>query len=171
MFKHPRIVLTVAALVAIALTAGPLTAQQPANVISKGGIVTGVNKPGDGTFDTFTVQNGNQVTYAKYAPVTDDVAVKIAGGLTYNMFMITQPDNNDAQAFIVWSPDDPTWQDKLSKTDTEVSGIGDPGPNTLKRGDSVQISVQSAEGGGTDVTLDVWRDNKAVATFSFVVRD
>lgn len=142
----------------------------PAEVIDKQAIVTGVNKPGDGGFDALTVANGDQIVYTKYEPTTDDYDVRIAKGMTYNMFMLTQTDNNNAQAFIVWSPDDPMWQDKLSKTNTVVRGIGVPGPNTLKRGDSVQISVQPAEGGGTDVTIDAWRGREAVATFSFVVK-
>lgn len=148
-----------------------LAAQKPANVIGKGGIVTGVNKPGDAHFDKLTVNNGDLITYAEYTPQEDDTAVGTVAGSTYNMFMLTQP-GTEAQAFIVWSPDDPKWQDKLKRADTRVSGIGVPGPNTLMRGDSVQISVQPAEGvSGTDVTLDVWRDNEAVATFSFVVAD
>ena len=88
--------------------------------------------------------------------------------MTYNMFILTKGDKS--QAFIVWSPDDPQWQDKLSKTNTAVAGIGVPGPNALKKGDKVHVSVQPAERGGTDVTIDAWRGKKSVATFSFVVK-
>ena len=140
-----------------------------AEVIARGVIVTGINKTGDAIFDTFTVDNGDKITYAKYDPEKNDIEVEIAAGLTYNMFMITKQDGK-TQAFIVWSPDDPKWQDILIKTNTVIAGIGDPGPNTLKRGDTGQLSVQTAQDGGYDFTLDFWRGNHAVATFSWVVK-
>ena len=151
----------------LVLSSGVSIAQEAANVIDKQATVTGVNRPGDAYFDKLTVRNGDSIVYAKYEPDKDDLEVGTVAGSTYNLFMLTQSD--DSQAFIVWSPEDPMWQDKLSSTDTVVAGIGVPGPNTLMRGDNVHISVQPAENGGTDVTLDVWRDNEAVATFSFVV--
>lgn len=138
-----------------------------ANVIDRQAKVTGVNRPGDAGFDTMTVDNRDKVEGTTYESEADDVDVGIVAGTSYNMFMITQAD--DAQAFIVWSPDKPIWQDLLKSANTVVAGIGSPGPNTLMRGDDVQISVQEAPGGGIDVTLDVSRDGKAVATFSFVV--
>ena len=138
-----------------------------ANVIDRQAIVVGVNRPGDAEFDMVTVANGDLVQFTKYEPAEDNLDVGIVAGMTYNMFMLTQED--ETQAFIVWSPEEPIWQDLLSSTDTVVAGIGVPGPNTLMSGDDVQISVQEAEDGGIDVTLDVWRDNEAVATFSFVV--
>ena len=93
--------------------------------------------------------------FAGYEPIDADEDVGILAGSKYNMFMLTQPDKT--QAFIVWSPEDPVWQDRLSKTDTVVTGIGSPDPNQLERGDKARISVQDAEGGGWDVTLDVYR--------------
>lgn len=139
-----------------------------AEVIDKQAKVTGVNKPGDRAFNTLKVDNGDKIVFTKYQPTQDDRSVGIVKGSRYNMFMITKKDNS--QAFIVWSPDDPKWQDRLSKTSTVVRGIGGGGNNTLMRGDDCHVSVQSARGGGTDVTIDVWRKNKSVATFSFVVK-
>lgn len=139
-----------------------------AQVIDKQAKVTGVNKPGDAAFTTFKVANGDKIEFTKYKPNKDDKSVGIVKGTTYNMFMITQKDKS--QAFIVWSPDEPKWQDRLSKTNTTIRGLGVGSLNDLRRGDECHVSVQSAKGGGTDVTLDVWRNRKSVATFSFVVK-
>ncbi len=137
-------------------------------LIDKQAKVTGVNKPGDSKFTTFKVENGDKIEFAKYKPTSDDKGAGIAKGITYNTFMITKKDKS--QAFIVWSPDDPKWQDKLSKTNTVIQVLGVGSPNNLMRGDSCNVSVQPAQGGGTDVTIDVWRNKKSVATYSFVVK-
>lgn len=139
-----------------------------AEVIDKQAKVTGVNKPGDADFNALKVGNGDKIEHTKYAPTKDDKEVRIVKGTTYNMFMITKKDGS--KAFIVWSPDQAKWQDKLAKTNTVVSGLGVGSLNNLMRGDDCHVSVQAAQGGGTDVTIDVWRNKKAVATFSFVVK-
>jgi hypothetical protein len=135
-------------------------------LIDSQAIITGINRPGDPAFESFQVHNGDHVSFAKYTPVSSDQGVGIMGGQRYNMFIITQPDRS--QAFVVWSPDEPIWQDRLSTTNTVISGVGASGRNTLKRGDRVQVRVQDAERGGVDVTLDVFRERQPVATFSFV---
>jgi hypothetical protein len=132
-----------------------------------GGIVTSVNKPGDSAFNAFTIGNGDQITSTKYQPKEDDVDVRIAEGLTYNMFVITQPANNKAQAFIVWSPDDPKLQDRLEGASTVVRGIGTTN-QAIRRGDTIEMRTQPSEEGGLDITLDIKRGNNYVATFSFV---
>ncbi|MEM8611810.1 MAG: hypothetical protein AAGF93_07310 [Cyanobacteria bacterium P01_H01_bin.105] len=139
-----------------------------ATVICKDNLVTGVNCPGDGSYDAYTVANGDSITYTVYEPSTTQIAEAPAGS-RYNMFMLTSGDGTKSQAFMIWSPEDPVWQDKLSKTNTVVRGIGVPGPNTLKSGDRYTISVQEGANGAIDVTIDAWRDNKAVCTFSFLV--
>ena len=140
---------------------GEFPADATAGVIDRQAIVVGVNRPDDAMFDTMTVDNGDTVQGTTYAPEADDTDVGIVAGTEYNAFMITQADN--AQAFIVWSPDEPVWQDLLLLADTTVAGIGMPGPNTLMRGDTVTISVQAAEAGGIDVTLDACRGESAMA--------
>lgn len=134
-----------------------------AEVIDKQAKVTAVA----GSSKAFKVGNGDKVQFAKFTPTADDPAVGISKTLKYNSFMIT---NKSGQAHIVWSPDQPVWQDKLSKTNTVVRGLGVGVANEIMRGDVCRVSVQAAQGGGTDVTLDVFRNNKAVATFSFVVK-
>jgi hypothetical protein len=141
---------------------------QKADPVVGGGVVTGVNKPGDGSFNAFTVGNGDEITSTKYQPTKDDVDVRTVAGATYNMLMITQPKNNKAQAFIVWSPDDPKVQDRLEGANTTVQGIGTTN-QAIQRGDTIEMRTGPAEGGGFGVTLDIKRGNNYVATFSFVV--
>ena len=140
---------------------------QKVDPVVGGGIVTNVNKPGDSSFNAFIIGNGDKITSTKYAPTENDFGVRIAEGLIYNLLIITQPTNNNAQAFIVWSPDDPKLQDRLENANTIVRGIGTTN-QAIQRGDTIEIRTGPAEGGGLGVTLDIKRGNGYVATFSFV---
>ncbi len=53
--------------------AGVSIAREAANVIDKQATVTGVNRPGDASFDKLTVRNGDSIVYAKYEPDKDDL--------------------------------------------------------------------------------------------------
>ncbi|MBD1807880.1 hypothetical protein H6F98_20850 [Microcoleus sp. FACHB-SPT15] len=142
---------------AIVLTVNP-TINQAAQ--SGEGVVVGVT-PGD----SFTVSNGAVVQggTGAFTPTADDTEVGIVAGATYSAVTVTQ---GNSQAVIQYSVDDPNLQDKLSGINTVVAGIGSG--TTIKRGDEVVVSTQPAEGGGIDITFDVYRSNSPVATFSFV---
>lgn len=147
-------------------------AENVSPVVGKG-VVTGVNKPDDANFDAFTVQNGDRVETAEFAPEDDAAAypdLGIVAGQKYPWLMITQPDNNNAQAFFVWEVDDPSLQDLLWYQTSEVRGIG-ASNQPIMRGDTFEIRTQDAENGGLDITFDIYRDNTPVGTFSFVVNE
>ncbi|MFN8000737.1 MAG: hypothetical protein U0X75_06945 [Acidobacteriota bacterium] len=85
------------------------------------------------------------------------------------MLMLTQPGNNNAQGFFYWAANTPALQNILLNKSTVVRGVGTKN-QPLMRGDTYDIRTQPAQGGGTDVTFDVKRGGKYIATFSFVVK-
>ncbi|HEY7213391.1 MAG TPA: hypothetical protein VIC28_02125 [Thermoanaerobaculia bacterium] len=133
------------------------------------GTVVGVNWPGKGTVDDFDVANGDAVSggHAVYTPKQATKWVK--AGEKYNLIMVTKPASR-AQLFVVFTGtghEHPYLETTLDRIDAVVRGIG-VGDHPIQEGDTVKISTQAAEGGGVDVTLDVYRKTAAVATFSFV---
>lgn len=151
-------------LLALALTPTPPVR---AEVVGSGTVV-GVNWPGRGDIQDFEVANGDAVSggHAEYISVADTRWVK--AGETYNLILVTKPASG-AQLFIVfWGTDreQPALETTLDRIDAMVRGIGD-GSQPIREGDTVELSTQPAEGGGTDVTLDVYRGKEALATFSF----
>ena len=137
-------------------------------VICKDNLVSGVNWRGEGSSETYYVANGDSVSYGVYNPEHTQNP-KVPAGLKYNLFMLTSSNGTGSQAFLVWSPEDPKWQDKLMVTNTVVEGIGVPGPNTLKEDDRFDITVGESPDGTIGVTIDAWRGKEAVCTFSFNV--
>ena len=133
------------------------------------GTVVGVNWPGKGAATSFEVANDDTVGggHGLYTPEADTRWVK--GGEKYNLILVTKPASS-AQVFIVFSGtghEHPYLETTLGQIDTVVRGVG-VGNQPIQEGDTVKISTQAAEGGGVDVTLDVYRGKAAVATFSFV---
>ena len=136
------------------------------------GVVTSVNQPGNSTFDTFQVRFNDVISYATWAP-DKDVTVgesRYAAGQDYNLFIIDSSENKGTQAFIAWESRNDGY---LRKVKDKIYALGEGAANTLKKGDTIKISSQTAEGKPDylDVTIDVWRDNKAVATFSFITKN
>ena len=132
-------------------------------IVCRDNLVFGVNKPGDATFTTYEVHNGDQIGSTTYTP-TKTQNPSVPAGLSYNCFMLTQSDGT--QAFLQWSPDDPKWQDLLKPMATVVRGIGDPGPNTLQEGDTYTLTAGENPLG---LTFDVYRNGQPVGTFSCLV--
>ncbi|MEO1257582.1 MAG: hypothetical protein AAFZ15_02260 [Bacteroidota bacterium] len=132
-------------------------------ILCRDNLVMGVNRPGHPDFDTYTVQNGDQIGSTTYTP-TKTQNPSVPAGNSYNCFMLTQSDGT--QAFLQWSPDDPRWQDLLKPMATVVRGIGSPGPNTLKEGDRYTLR---AGGNPLGLTWDVYRDGQPCTTFSCLV--
>jgi len=158
-------VLVLASVLLISLFLGSASA----GVIVKGAVVIGVNRPGDPNFTTLTIERDDRIESSGYNPTTTDASVGTVAGQKYNLFMITKSDLS--QAFIVWSPDDPVWQDRLRPASSKITGLGMPGPATLKKGDKVNISTQDDPGNPNVwmVTFDIYRDNKSAGTVSFSV--
>ncbi len=90
----------------------------------------------------------------------------VSGGI-YNLFIVDDREQPGTQAFIYFSPPEDGYLEEVAD---EVYALGDGVPNTLQEGDEVEITWQDAEGnpGRLDVTLDVFRQNVSVATFSFI---
>ncbi|MGI8639469.1 MAG: hypothetical protein ACR2MG_05885 [Pyrinomonadaceae bacterium] len=133
------------------------------------GKVFGVNKPGDPKFNAFTPKFGDIIETTLYTPKDDsNKDLGLVKGQKYTMLMITQPSNNNAQAFIYWAADKPALQDKMLYKKTKVGGLGVKQP-PLMRGDTFTIQTQPAKGGGLDVTFSQFRDKKGIGIVSFVV--
>ncbi|MBV7338453.1 hypothetical protein KFU94_61570 [Chloroflexi bacterium TSY] len=135
------------------------------------GYVTAVNQPGNGSFDQFTVRQRDTVRYATYAPKQNDylgTKTWYAAGSEYNMFIIDSEREPGTQAFIVWSSQIDGYLRKVHNPVYAI-GVGNDGVanNTLKRGDLVKMMWGGDDSTVVDVTVDVWRENEAVATFSF----
>ena len=133
------------------------------------GTVIDVNWPGQGNVKNFDVANGDTVQgrHGEYTPQKDTKWVN--AGEVYNLLMVTKP-KSKAQLFVVFSGtghETPALEDTLNVVDTLVAGIGTTN-QSIREGDRVEIRTQSAQGGGTDVTFDVFRKQASVATFSFV---
>ena len=134
------------------------------------GKIFGVNKPGDANFKAIVPKNGDRVETTLYTPNDDkNKDLGLVKGQKYTMLMITQPGNNNAQGFFYWAANTPALQNTLLNKSTVVRGIGTTN-QPLMRGDTFDIRTQPAQGGGTDVTFDLKRGNKYLATFSFVVK-
>ena len=139
-----------------------------ADVVGDGTVVD-VNWPGKEAATCFDVANGDTVGggHGLYTPKQDAHWAK--AGEKYNLIVVTKPASS-AQLFIVfWGTghEHPNLDTSLGQIDTVVRGVG-VGNQPIQEGDTVKISTQAAEGGGVDVTLDVYRGRAAVATFSFV---
>jgi len=137
-------------------------------VVGKG-VVTGVNEEANASTNTFTIQNGDRVETTTFKPKDEAAAMPDLGivfGSEYTMLVIT---HNKTQAFLVWSVDTPQLQDAIGKASTTVKGIGTTN-QPIMRGDVFDMRTGNEAGGGTGVTFDIYRDNKAIATFSFVVK-
>jgi len=133
------------------------------------GTVVGVNWPGKGTIDDFDVANGDAVSGGHGAYTPQQATKWVKAGEKYNLIMVTKPASR-AQLFIVFTGtgrEHPYLETTLDHINTLVRGIG-VGDKSVQEGDTVKISTQAAEGGGVDVTLDVYRGQTAVSTFSFV---
>ncbi len=125
------------------------------------GRVIGVDVP---SRNTFKVQIGDRVDYAKYVPEKSNSAVSIEAGKTYEMAVITRPSLPSAKVFIVWMKiEDPDLKmrgivssadaDKELKTDDMVELVwwSSMAPNGgLVSGRSFEVS------GGPKFTLDKW---------------
>ena len=134
------------------------------------GKVFGVNKPGDPKFNAFTPKVGDIIETTLYTPKDDsNKDLGLVKGQKYTMLMITQPDNNNAQAFIYWAANKPALQGQMLYKKTKVSGLGVKQP-PLMRGDTFTIQTQPAKGGGLDVTFSQFRDKKGIGIVSFVVK-
>lgn len=134
------------------------------------GTIFGVNKPGDANFKAFVPKNGDKIETTLYTPNNDqNKDLGLVKGQKYTMLMITQPNNNKAQAFFYWAANTPDLQGKLLYKSTVIRGLGTTNQPVM-RGDKFDIRTQPAQGGGLDVTFDIKRGNKYVATFSFVVK-
>ena len=145
-------------------------ATQNASPVVGNGKIFGVNKPGDANFKAFVPKNGDRVETTLYTPKDDsNKDLGLVKGQKYTMLMITQPGNNNAQGFFYWAANTPALQNTLLNKSTVVRGIGTTN-QPLMRGDTFDIRTQPAQGGGTDVTFDLKRGNKYIATFSFVVK-
>ena len=133
------------------------------------GTVVGVNWPGHGNVTDFDVANNDAVSGGHEAYTPEQATKWVKAGEKYNLIMVTKPKSH-AQLFIVFSGtghEHPYLETTLDHIDAAVQGIG-VGDKPIQEGDTVKISTQAAEGGGVDVTLDVYRGKAAVATFSFV---
>ncbi|HEV7505247.1 MAG TPA: hypothetical protein VGS07_10070 [Thermoanaerobaculia bacterium] len=133
------------------------------------GTVVGVNWPGQGNVKDFAVANGDTVSGGHEAYTPKQATKWVKAGEKYNLIMVTQPKSH-AQLFIVFSGtghEHPYLERTLDRINAVVQGIG-TGDKPAREGDTVKISTQAAEGGGVDVTLDVYRGQTAVSTFSFV---
>jgi hypothetical protein len=133
------------------------------------GKVFGVKKPGDAKFNAFTPKFGDIIETTVYTPNDDsNKDLGLVKGQKYTVLMITQPDNNNAQAFIYWEANKPALQTKMLNKKTKVSGLGANQP-PLMRGDTFTIQTQPAKDGGLDVTFSQFRDKKGIGIVSFVV--
>lgn len=132
------------------------------------GAVTSVNFPGQASAKEFAVANGDIVEVTTYEPQQDDPEFGYKKGMKYNMLVVTKmvDGKRGPQSFIVFDVNEPTLERQLKGSST-IQGIGTTN-QSIQKGDKVVVSTQAAAGGGTDVTFDVFRANKSVATFSFV---
>ena len=133
------------------------------------GTGVGVNWPGQGSVRALTVANGDAVTGGHKAYTPEKTTKWVKAGEKYNLIMVTQPKSH-AQIFIVFTGtghEHPYLETTLEHINTVVQGIGTSN-KPIQEGDTVNISTQAAAGGGVDVTLDVYRGQTAVSTFSFV---
>lgn len=154
-------------------TTRPISAEaatQNASPVVGNGKIFGVNKPGDANFKAIVPKNGDKVETTLYTPNNDsNKDLGLVKGQKYTMLMLTQPGNNNAQGFFYWAANTPALQNILLNKSTVVRGIGTTN-QPLMRGDTFDIRTQPAQGGGTDVTFDLKRGGKYIATFSFVVK-
>ena len=140
----------------------------PADVVGNGTVVD-VNWPGQGDAKDFDVANRGAVSGGHEAYTPKQATKWVKAGEKYNLIMVTKPESR-AQLFIVfWGTghEHPALESTLDHIAAVVRGIG-VGDKTIQEGDTVKLSTQAAEGGGIDVTLDVYRGSAPVATFSFV---
>ena len=145
-------------------------ATKQASPVVGNGKIFGINKPGDANFKAFVPKNGDKIETTLYTPNNDSTKdLGLVKGQKYTMLMITQPGNNNAQGFFYWAANTPALQNILLNKSTVVRGIGTTN-QPLMRGDTFDIRTQPAQGGGTDVTFDIKRGGKYIATFSFVVK-
>ncbi len=137
-----------------------------ADVVGNGTVV-GVNWPGRGDEKDFDVDNGDAVNGGHEVYTPKQATKWVKAGEKYNLIMVTK---SRAQLYIVFTGtghEQPALETTLDRIGAVVDGIG-VGDKPIQEGDTVKISTQAAENGGVDVTLDVYREKAAVATFSFV---
>ena len=138
------------------------------------GRVIGVNKPGDAAFDAFTPAAGDRLETGWYTPIADDSEVGVVAGERYNVLIITQPNNNNAQAFIIWEVEDPATESALTYIQSEIAVMVDGSEGRqLRRGDNVEFDIQpntavpNASAGSLDVTMDDFVNGNTAGLFSF----
>ena len=93
----------------------------------------------------------------------------------YNILIITQPNNNNAQAFILWEVEDPVTENALTYIQSEIAVMVDGSEGRqLRRGDNVEFDIQpntavpDAPAGSLDVTMDDFVNGNTSGLFSFI---
>ena len=132
-------------------------------IVCRDNFVFAVKKPGDPSFDTYTVGNGDQIESTTYTPSPTQNPL-VPAGTTYDCLKLTHPDGT--QAFLQLSTPDPNWLNLLKTIFATVLGIGVPGPNTLRESDTYTLT---ASGNPLGLTFDVYRNGQPVGTFSCLV--
>lgn len=137
------------------------------------GIVIGVNQPGNAKFDTFKMNFKDSVSSTIFQfdeeQKIEDKTLK--ADKKYMGLVCGSAKAKGAQAFLVWNPIGDKELPALLNSKGAIYGLGG-GANSLMKGDEFKIMVGPTGKGGPfgalDVTVDVWRGKKAVATFSFM---
>ncbi|MBC7777248.1 MAG: RICIN domain-containing protein [Phycisphaerae bacterium] len=124
------------------------------------GTVHNLNKPGVSVFKSMTLTNQDVIGATQYVPSKTQFPDLPAGG-TYNIFMVTQKDNNNAQAFINWSSPDKALEKKIKNFNSIAIQLEGNSANTLEVGDQASANLQ-----GGRIVFTVMRAGKIAAQFS-----